>query len=158
MNQCGTGAAQQPLTLFQGRTSHLYTCEQLGTGSDHGVNNPKMEQEDRDELAGLKRKAFQLSEVEKRKSMAFEVGKEGKFVAKGGNMGKAIAVFTSGGDAQGLTASFYHIYATVKHFYQQEVFLCYQFLEIDHSVKYSRPYQMGLCVLSSHMFLSCLAK
>ena len=39
--------------------------------------------------------------AKRRQSMATLMGAEGKFVAKGAHVGKAIAVFTSGGDAQG---------------------------------------------------------
>ena len=40
--------------------------------------------------------------VERSMSMAAVPGREGKFVAKGSYHGKAIGVFTSGGDSQGL--------------------------------------------------------
>ena len=39
--------------------------------------------------------------AKRRQSMAMLMGAEGKFVAKGAHIGQAIAVFTSGGDAQG---------------------------------------------------------
>ena len=48
-----------------------------------------------------KRKRF-AQEAQRRRSMAYEQGREGKHVAKGIHTGKAIAVFTSGGDAQGM--------------------------------------------------------
>ena len=49
-----------------------------------------------------KRKAFEMS-TQQRRSMCVVPGREGKFVGKGSHSGKAIAVFTSGGDAQGMT-------------------------------------------------------
>ena len=54
----------------------------------------------------VRRQAFVESDLDRRRSIMVEIGREGKFVAKGGNFGKSIAVFTSGGDAQGLTALF----------------------------------------------------
>ena len=82
--------------------------EKLSAAVDHGANIPKMEHEEaKDRVAELRRQAFVHTNSDRRGSMAYEVGREGKFVAKGGNQGKAIAVFTSGGDAQGLTASIY---------------------------------------------------
>ena len=82
--------------------------EELSAAVDHGANIPKMEHEEaKDRVAELRRQAFVHTNSDRRSSMAYEVGREGKFVAKGGNQGKAIAVFTSGGDAQGLTASIY---------------------------------------------------
>ncbi len=53
-------------------------------------------------LAEGKRQAFAQAGPEKSRSMAYVQGKEGKFVAKNQGAGKSIAVFTSGGDAQGL--------------------------------------------------------
>ena len=51
----------------------------------------------------LRRKTFAQMEAKRKESMITTPGKEGKFVAKGSYVGKAIAVFTSGGDAQGKT-------------------------------------------------------
>ena len=48
-----------------------------------------------------RRKEFSTEDAKRKQSMAYLPGKEGNFVAKGCNSGKAIAVFTSGGDAQG---------------------------------------------------------
>ena len=48
-----------------------------------------------------RRHEFSTESAKRKQSMAFLPGKEGNFVAKGCNAGKAIAVFTSGGDAQG---------------------------------------------------------
>ena len=45
-----------------------------------------------------KREGFRST---RKPSMASVPGREGKFVGRGGNLGKSIAVFTSGGDAQG---------------------------------------------------------
>ena len=42
-----------------------------------------------------------MRRMRQRQSVAYEPGSEGKFVEKGEHVGKAIAVFTSGGDAQG---------------------------------------------------------
>ena len=39
--------------------------------------------------------------MDRKQSVNAVMGKEGKFVAKGSYSGKAIGVFTSGGDAQG---------------------------------------------------------
>ena len=72
-------------------------------------------EEAKDRVAELRRQAFVHTDSDRRRSMAYEVGREGKFVAKGGNQGKAIAVFTSGGDAQGLTASIDYISEKLKH-------------------------------------------
>ena len=55
--------------------------------------------EDPEELE-LKRRKF-AQEAQRRRSIGYEPGREGKHVAKGEHAGKAIAVFTSGGDAQG---------------------------------------------------------
>ena len=60
-----------------------------------------MAEEYPDEIAELRRKLFGGMSLDHRKSMATALGMEGKFVAKGSHGGKAIAVFTSGGDAQG---------------------------------------------------------
>ena len=50
-----------------------------------------------------KRKAFAQMEAKRKQSLFMTPGKEGKFVAKGSYVGTAIAIFTSGGDAQGKT-------------------------------------------------------
>ena len=50
---------------------------------------------------GERRKAFAKEDAARKRSMAYVLGREGKFVAKGSAEGKAIGVFTSGGDAQG---------------------------------------------------------
>ena len=60
------------------------------------------ELESQDVVAELKRKSFAKEELARNQSMAVVLGREGKFVAKGAAEGKAIAVFTSGGDAQGV--------------------------------------------------------
>lgn len=52
---------------------------------------------------GVRRQAFAKADLSKKQSMAFTLGREGKFVAKGSAEGRAIGVFTSGGDAQGRT-------------------------------------------------------
>lgn len=54
-----------------------------------------------DAEAELKRKTFAQLDAKRKQSMATVPGREGKFVAKGAHVNKAIAVFTSGGDAQG---------------------------------------------------------
>jgi 6-phosphofructokinase 1 len=55
--------------------------------------------------ADIKRRSFALVPPDNRKSMAAVLGKEGKFVAASSYEGKAIGVFTSGGDAQGMNAA-----------------------------------------------------
>ena len=53
----------------------------------------------------LKREAFASpprGKLQKKQSMAYVPGREGKFIGRGTDTGKAIGVFTSGGDAQGL--------------------------------------------------------
>ncbi len=95
---------QLSVTLTQGRSAEAGATEERAR-----LRDPKMAQahdEAADELSDMKRKAYQQSTTAKKASMAYEVGREGKFVAKGASSGKAIAVFTSGGDAQGRTPSF----------------------------------------------------
>jgi hypothetical protein len=48
-----------------------------------------------------KREKFQAEAADRRQSIMPTLGKEGKFIAKNCFAGKTIAVFTSGGDAQG---------------------------------------------------------
>ena len=66
---------------------------------------PKMEMtEEIDQIADVKRRNYAELEPQKKESMATVPGVEGKSVAKGVHVGKSIAVFTSGGDAQGIIA------------------------------------------------------
>ena len=58
---------------------------------EHPMDEDKEDKTKRDIMRRLKA----------RQSVSCEPGMEGKFVAKGEHVGKAIAVFTSGGDAQG---------------------------------------------------------
>jgi len=59
-----------------------------------------------DTVADIRRKHFaSCASSDKRRSMAAVLGKEGKFVAASAHEGKAIGVFTSGGDAQGMNAA-----------------------------------------------------
>ena len=74
--------------------------EDLGSKSVLGSLGLKMAEED--SVADLKRRSFASVPTNKRASMATVLGKEGKFVAASAHEGKAIGVFTSGGDAQGL--------------------------------------------------------
>ena len=48
-----------------------------------------------------RRYEFSTEDAKRKQSLAYLPGKEGNFVAKGCEEGKVIAVFTSGGDAQG---------------------------------------------------------
>jgi len=57
------------------------------------------------DIAEIRRRMYGSRSLDQRKSMATVLGNEGKFVAKGSYAGKAIAVFTSGGDAQGMNAA-----------------------------------------------------
>jgi 6-phosphofructokinase 1 len=49
-----------------------------------------------------KREKFQSETADRRQSIMPTMGQEGKFIAKNCFAGKTIAVFTSGGDAQGM--------------------------------------------------------
>lgn len=67
-----------------------------------------------EEVEMVKKRQRFKEDAQRRLSLAYEIGKEGKFVAKGTHSGKSIAVFTSGGDAQGMVNLFLFIYLFIR--------------------------------------------